>query len=43
MNEKGRGTKMDKKKLIIRIFAGILLAMMIIPTGATLLMYLLNQ
>lgn len=33
---------MDKKKLLIRILAGLALLMMIIPTGASLLMYILN-
>lgn len=32
---------MDKNKLLKRILAGILLALMIIPTFATLLIYLL--
>ena len=34
---------MDKRKLFVRIIAALALAMMIIPTGATLLMYLLNK
>ncbi len=34
---------MDKKKLLIRILAAVALAMMILPTGATLLMYLINK
>lgn len=34
---------MDKKKLLVKILACLALAMMILPTGATLLMYLLNK
>ena len=33
---------MDKKKLFTRILAAIALLMLVIPTGATLLMYILN-
>ena len=34
---------MDKRKLLVRILAAVALAMMILPTGATLLIYLLNK
>lgn len=32
---------MDKKKLLKRILAGVLLALMIVPTFATLIIYLM--
>jgi hypothetical protein len=34
---------MDKRKLFGKILAGILLAMMVIPMGATVLIYLFNK
>ena len=33
---------MDKKKLLVRILAGIAVIMMVLPVGATLLMSILN-
>lgn len=33
---------MDKKKLFTRILAAMAVLMMVIPVGATLLMYILN-
>ena len=34
---------MDKRKLFGRILAGILLLMLVIPMGATVLMYIFNR
>ena len=34
---------MDKSKLFAKILAGILLAMMVIPMGATVLIYIFNK